>query len=423
MTMKMRTISGSTRLGMRLFLLSASSLASVALAAPALAQDAPAASTASTPDNSGANDENVIGVTAQMRSQNIQDIPLSITAVSGVQLEQRSQTRLDQITAQAPNVILQQNPAGSGNSMRAFIRGVGQSDQRPSVEPGVGIYIDDIYFGTVTASAFDLSDIDRVEVLRGPQGTLAGMNSEGGAIKVYSKKPSGHGGYVEATLGGLNRRDFKASADFTLVPDAVYARITGVTRNHDGYVTRYDYACVNPTDPYVQPGTSKIAPGQAALPSLANNGDCVLGKEGDQHMYALRGSLRLAPPGSPLEINVTGDYTKDTSATQASTLLASGTSAGATARSGTSVAYQGVPYDDRFVTYGPNRPTNAVLNDPYANYANFFDAGYLYSALNAGSGPPSSITAGPSNGPMTAPSANQVDGWGVSGTLDYQLSD
>ncbi|MBO9604170.1 MAG: TonB-dependent receptor [Novosphingobium sp.] len=386
-----------------------------------MAQDsaAPQAGTASNSDDNG----NVIVVTAQMRSQNVQDIPLSITAVSGAQLEARNQTSLPQIMAQSPSVLLQQNPAGSGNSMRAFIRGVGQADQSPSVEPGVGIYIDDIYFGTVTASAFDLSDIDRIEVLRGPQGTLAGMNSEGGAIKVYSKKPTGEGGYVEGAVGSLNRRDFKASADFTLVPDTVYARITGVTRNHDGYVTRYDYGCMNPNDPYVQPGTSKISPGQAAIPTLTSNGDCVLGKEGDQHMYAMRGSLRIAPTGSPLEINVTGDYTKDTSATQASTLLASGESAGAIDRSQTSVAYQGVPYDDRFVTYGPNRPANAVLNDPYANYANFYDAGYLHSALDAGSGPPSSITAGPSNGPMIAPSANQVEGWGIAGTIDYQLSD
>ncbi|HEX7709598.1 MAG TPA: TonB-dependent receptor [Sphingomonadaceae bacterium] len=416
----MKMISGSKRQGLRPLLLSVTSLASIAIAAPAMAQSdtsTPPANTTTAPDNSGTTDTNAIVVTAQMRTQNIQDIPLSITAVSGAQLEQRSQTRLDQITAQAPNVLLQENPAGSGNSMRAFIRGVGQADQSPSVEPGVGIYIDDIYFGTVTASAFDLSDIDRVEVLRGPQGTLAGMNSEGGAIKVYSKKPSGEGGYVEATLGSLNRRDFKASADFTIVPDAVYARITGVTRNHDGYVTRYDYACMNPNDPYVQPGTSKVEPGGAAIPLLANNGDCKLGTEGDQHMYALRGSLRIAPTGSPLEINVTADYTKDTSATQASTLLASGE---LNNHQNASVAYQGVPFDNRFITYGPSRPANAVLNDPYANYANFYDPGVMWSAPTAvGPGGP----AGTPNGPMIAPSANQVDGWGVSGTLDYQLSD
>ena len=129
-------------------------------------------------------------VTAQLREQNVQDVPRSISAVSGEQIEARSQTTLTDITAQMPSLMLQRNPAGQGNSVRVFIRGVGQSDQSPSVEPGVGTYIDDIYYGTVLGSAFDLSDIDRIEVLRGPQGTLSGMNTLGGAIKIYSRSTS-----------------------------------------------------------------------------------------------------------------------------------------------------------------------------------------------------------------------------------------
>jgi len=385
---------------------SVSSLAAIsAIATPAFAQDAAS--------DSGAP---VIVVTAQMREQNIQDIPLSITAVSGDMLEARSQTSLKEISAQAPNVLLQQNPAGYGNSMRAFIRGVGQADQSPSVEPGVGIYVDDIYFGTVTASAFDLVDLDRVEVLRGPQGTLAGMNSQGGAIKLYSRKPEGEGGYVEATIGTMGRRDFKASADFTLVPDAVYARVTGVTRNRDGHVTMYNYACVNPNDPYVLSG---------AIPALTLNGNCKSGELGNQKMYAIRGALRIAPTGSPLEINIIGDYTKDSSNSQASVLLASaesatkGNASGYFDRSGLSVAYQGVPYDDRFVTYGQYRRSDAVLNDPYATYANFYDPGVTYRATT----PTNPSVPGASNGPYTAANAAQVEGWGISGTIDYELSD
>src|SRR5690606_9331649 len=255
--------------------------------------------------------------------QNVQDVPLSISAISGELIEERSQTTLTDITAQMPNLLLQRNPAGQGNSIRVFIRGVGQSDQSPSVEPGVGTYIDDIYYGTVLASAFDLTDLERIEVLRGPQGTLSGMNTLGGAIKLYSRKPEGEGGYVGATLGTMGRRDVKASADFAVVPDAVFARITRVTGHRDGHVTRHDYAGPNPNDPYVQPGTSLISPGQAALPSLASTGDCKLGELGNQQMYAIRGSVRIAPTGSPLEINISGDYTKDNSETQASVLIAS----------------------------------------------------------------------------------------------------
>src|SRR5690606_26089765 len=117
----------------------------------------------------------------------------------------------------------QRNPAGQGNSVRVFIRGVGQSDQSPSVEPGVGTYIDDIYYGTVLGSAFDLTDIERIEVLRGPQGTLSGMNTLGGAIKIYSRKPEGEGGYAEVTAGTFDRIDDNAIVYGTLVPDAIYA--------------------------------------------------------------------------------------------------------------------------------------------------------------------------------------------------------
>lgn len=384
---------------------------STIVASPALAQDEAAASAPS--------EGNEIIVTAQLREQNLQDVPLSISAVSGELLEQRSQTTLTDITAQMPSLLLQKNPAGQGNSVRVFIRGVGQSDQSPSVEPGVGTYIDDIYYGTVLGSAFDLTDIERIEVLRGPQGTLSGMNTLGGAIKIYSRKPEGYGGYAEATVGTLGRWDLKGSADFTVVPDAVFARITGVTRNRDGHVDRYDYACLNPNDPDVIDGD---------LPSLATGGDCKIGELGNQEMFGVRGSVRIAPAGSPLEINLSGDYSKDTSETQASVLIASAESANAgtanpTDRSGLSVPYQGVAYDDRFVTYGPYRRANAVLNDPYASYANFYDPGVMYSAIGAPPGPPSGYIAGEPLGPFTAPSAAGAEAWGLAATIDYAITD
>ena len=104
-------------------------------------------------------------------------------------------------------------------------------------------------------------------------------------------------------------------------------------------------------------------------------------------MYAVRGALRIAPADSPLEINLIGDYTKDTSSTQASVLIASAESASkGTAnpvnRAGTSMSYQGVAYDDRFVPYGQYRRPNAKLDDPYASYANFYDPGVTYRAIS-----------------------------------------
>jgi iron complex outermembrane receptor protein len=126
-------------------------------------------------------------VTAEFRETNVQDTPVAITAISGDMLDDRGQTNVFEVAAQAPNVSLK--PGGQGRSgMMASIRGIGQVDFIAALEPGVGIYVDDVYYPQLTGSLLDLLDLDRVEVLRGPQGTLAGRNSIGGAIRLYSKK-------------------------------------------------------------------------------------------------------------------------------------------------------------------------------------------------------------------------------------------
>lgn len=362
-------------------------------AAPVLAQQA------------GANrdDEGIaeVVVTAQFREQNLQETPIAITAISGDLLEARSQTSIADVTAQSPNVLLQVNPAGGGTSMRAFIRGVGQADQSPSVDPGVGIYVDDVYFATVTASVFELLDLERVEILRGPQGTLNGMNSLGGSVKLFSKPATGSGGYVEGTIGDLDRRDFRGSADFTLVPDKLFARVSGLARKRDGYIKRLDYACSHPDDPYVKSG---------AIPRTNSGPDCQIGTLGGQSMSALRGTLRWVA-SDDVEVTLIGDVTSDDSETQASVLRNAGEII-----PGLSLSYQGIPYDNRFTAYGPNRG-DTVFNDPYLSYANFVNPGVTYTPTNVAG------DAGPSNGTFYADPANEVDAWGVSATVDWKLGD
>ena len=167
-------------------------------------------------------------VTAQFHNENLQQTPLAITAITGDMLTQRSATSLSDVAAFAPNVILQPTYAGTGNAMRAQIRGVGQTDFDPALDPGVGVYIDDVYFPTLTGSDFALVDLDRVEILRGPQGTLSGMNSLGGSVKLYSKKATGQDdGYISGTYGSLDRVEFHGSGDFSLIPDTLFFRLTG----------------------------------------------------------------------------------------------------------------------------------------------------------------------------------------------------
>ncbi len=246
-------------------------------------------------------------VTAQFRQQNLQQTPIAITAVNGEMMEARSQTSLNEIAAQAPSVTLAQQGGPYGPSMAIYLRGVGQADFNPAFEPGVGIYIDDVYFPTLTGSMLDLLDLDRVEILRGPQGTLAGRNSIGGAVKLYSKMPKGDNtGYVSATYGIRNRVDLRGSADFAIT-DSLSARLSGVSKRQAGYVDRLDYGCVYPNSGFPR--------------SLSYNTDCVLAREGEINYQALRGVLRF-DNGSPVTVTVIGDFTNDDRTTTPSVLIA-----------------------------------------------------------------------------------------------------
>jgi iron complex outermembrane receptor protein len=271
----------------------------LAIAVPAAAQDnAPPANAApaSTPPASTSNDNGLgeIVVTAQFRAQNLQDTPLSITAVNAGLLESRSQTNISQVANQAPNVTL--IPAGAvfGPSIGASIRGVGQFDFNPAYEPGVGLYIDDVYYATLTGGVFDLLDLDRVEILRGPQGTLTGRNSEGGAIKLFTKKPSAdEGGFIEGSYGNRNKVNLRASADFKLT-DTLFGRIAGVYKQQDGYIDQLDYGCVNPNNP-------------EGIPAHSTAGNCRVAKLGETSHQAIRGQLRWNP-SDKFDVTISGDY-------------------------------------------------------------------------------------------------------------------
>jgi iron complex outermembrane receptor protein len=359
-------------------------LAILAAASTANAQAQGGASGAAQPSSSSANTVGEVVVTAQFREQSLQQTPLAITAVNSQMLEQRSQTNLYQVAAEAPNVTLKPAGAAFGSAMVAFIRGVGQTDFNFSQEPGVGIYVDDVYYATLTGSLLDLLDLDRVEVLRGPQGTLAGRNSIGGAIKLYSKKPNGQGGgFVEGTYGSLNRIDFRGVADFPIIQDKLAVRISGATRHHDGYVTRLDYKCTHPT---------------STLRTFVVGTGCELGKDGGQAYSAVRIALRYTPTDK-FEFNLAADATSDKSEVQANTIVFARPNG---------LDLDGVPYDSRFVPYGPNSGDPNHPNDPFLSYATFIDP-----------------EGGPGEEnwkPVVVAPINYYKSWGVSGTIDWNFA-
>ena len=202
-------------------------------------------------------------VTARFREENLQRTPVAITAVLGEELTAMGFTNMSEMGRAVPNAYFRQGASPWGRSNQVFIRGVGQADFQFTQEPRTATYIDDVYYASVFGSVFDLLDLQQVEVLRGPQGTLFGRNAMGGAIRIVSKKPEGGGtGNLEATFGDFDRVDLRGSFDQTLVEDKLFLRVSGVSKHRDGYQQQLDFTC------------AMIAQG---TPQLAGLGDGVVG--------------------------------------------------------------------------------------------------------------------------------------------------
>jgi iron complex outermembrane receptor protein len=180
-------------------------------------------------------------VTGRRREEDLQRVPVSITALSGEQLEARQIDSLDLLGTAVPNLQFDKVAPSSGSSSvsQIFIRGVGQADFTPVTDPGVAVYVDGIYFGRSPGNVLDLVDIERLEVLRGPQGTLFGRNSIGGAIKVHSRsaKFSDDTRRIEVRLGNDDLREFTLRLNQPLT-DSVAARLAINGLQRDGYVER-----------------------------------------------------------------------------------------------------------------------------------------------------------------------------------------
>lgn len=324
-----------------------------------------------------------IVVTAQFRSQKLQDTPIAITALTGDALEQRGASSLVDAAVTAPSVILRPAPSNFGSAVGVSIRGLGQNDFSPAMEPGVGIYIDDVYYPRLTGANFDLLDVDRIEILRGPQGTLTGKNSEGGAIKFVTRKPNGEdGGYLSATYGSRDRINLRGSADFTLARD-LYARISGAFADQKGYVDVLDYGCVHP---------------ESGVVSTVGGANCKKYSQGDLGYRALRGILRYNP-GDRLDIMLSGDYVKDERHAPATVLIYGDNT------NPNVLTTNGLPLDNRFVC---GRFCNYTTTGQPA-------ASWVGTAIPELDGFPLSSSYGSE--------LTNYESWGVSGNIALKLTD
>ncbi len=201
------------------------------------------ASVASTPALAQANDaaavnelaiESVV-VTARRREESLQDVPVAITALTADQLLTQNVRTLEDMTAYAPNIKIAAGRATS-STINAYIRGVGQNDPLWGFEPGVGIYLDDVYIARPQGALLDVYDVDRIEVLRGPQGTLYGKNTIAGAIKYVTRDIVGDPALnASVTAGSYNQLDTKLSGSAPIVADHFYLGAAVAYLQRDGY--------------------------------------------------------------------------------------------------------------------------------------------------------------------------------------------
>lgn len=200
----------------------------------AWAQDAaPAAGTPAT----NATTLDSVKVTARKREETLQDVPVAVTAFTPETLDKLNIKDLGDLDAQVPNLTVYA-ARGSTSTVTAYIRGVGQADPLWGVDPGVGIYLDDVYIARPQGALLDVFDVERIEVLRGPQGTLYGKNTIGGAIKYISRGlPQETTGFASVTVGNYNQLDVKAALGGEIggKDSGLRGRVSVASMNRDGF--------------------------------------------------------------------------------------------------------------------------------------------------------------------------------------------
>lgn len=178
-----------------------------------------------------------IVVTARKREEKLQEVPVAVSVVTGEKLEEAATATIAELQGQVPNLTVYEG-RNQSTTITAFMRGIGQADPLWGVDPGVGLYIDDVYMARPQGALLDVYDVARIEVLRGPQGTLYGKNTIGGAIKYVSRTLTDETNGMISAAGGTNAtRDLRASLGGALIPHVLRGRIAFASLHHNGYGT------------------------------------------------------------------------------------------------------------------------------------------------------------------------------------------
>ncbi len=224
------------------------SVATIAIAAPAFAQDRPPTTppttdgtnagavdaTRAAPDQEAGVNQNDIIVTATRRSERLSNVPIAVSAVGQAALQNSGGNDIRSLNQLAPSLLI--SSTGNESNASARIRGIGTVGDNPGLESSVAVFIDGVYRSRTGVGLNELGEIDRVEVLRGPQGTLFGRNASAGLINIITRSPEfdWHGN-VEATYGNYNQYRFSGGITGPLIEDVLAFRLDGVSVNRDGF--------------------------------------------------------------------------------------------------------------------------------------------------------------------------------------------
>jgi len=349
-----------------------------------------------------------ITVTAQKRSENLQDVPIAITAHTAESMTVRGMTNISMIGDFTPNVEIDSTSSFSGSTqiLTAYIRGIGQNDFAFNLDPGVGVYVDGVYYARTIGAVVDLLDLDHVEVLKGPQGTLFGRNTIGGAISVITRRPAEEfQARGDVTVGQYSRIDVRGAVDIPLVAGKLLSQISFSSKSRSGYHKFLEF-----------PGSRDTI---TDVGRFIRPFDTTYDKAGGENNQNVRAKLEWRAT-EDLTVHLTGDYTHVDEQPTPSELL--GTTPGGLADlynlciSTPAAAFASTP---------ALQPFEALCTTPRAN------VGTALAGVNVDSDPandhlvfdtrfvPSDIDTSFSTGA----GYSKLTAWGLNGTVDWALGD
>jgi iron complex outermembrane recepter protein len=277
---------------MKKYLLNSSAIGAVVSLALGVSVPAVAQEQAAADEQEGIQE---IVVTAQKRAQNVQNVPIAISAFGGADLSERAVGNVSQLASLSPNVNLDSGVSFSASTavLAASIRGIGASDFALNIDPAVGVYLDGVYLARSVGANQDLLDVERIEILKGPQGTLFGRNTIGGAVSIVTRDPGKEFGVRgDLTLGRFNLFQARASVDIPLAEN-LYSSVTVDIKTRNGYLKRLPF-----------PGSlAANSPPFTVYPAAGYNSP---DREGDEDNRTFRGKLKYN--GDAFRLTLSGDY-------------------------------------------------------------------------------------------------------------------